>query len=216
VYNVSGCHKLDHPEPEQRVEKTNRVSFAKIEDFRRDVELQKCLLEWFPDTPTMFWSGVCIEHNGFFGSHTSSNKVVQSLESSPASSSTTQTGNPSSSNSSAGHQEAMSTYFRFIVKILETPEPLKYASLSSKSSIKDYTWHEMGFISFSDDTRSTILCFDVPDTVVAGLELTLSTSTEQLSGPFGLHVPLLGELVMLYDRSIWTMAKKVRQIEKVS
>lgn len=61
-----------------------------------------------------------------------------------------------------------------------------------------------------------MLCFDVPDAVIAGLEHTLSASTEQPRGPFGLHIPLLGELVTLYDRSVWIMADKVRDIEKVS
>ena len=111
--------------------------------------------------------------------------------------------------------EVVSTYFRLIVKILETSEAQGQARRSSASRDKDYTWHEMGFMSFSSNSRSTILCFDVPDSVITGLEDTL-TSAEQYGGPFGLHVPLLEELVKLYDGSVWGMAKKVREIEEVS
>ncbi|KAI4853902.1 hypothetical protein E4T45_04138 [Aureobasidium sp. EXF-8846] len=181
------------------------ASFAKIKDFNTNVRIQNQLLKWFPNTAPLFWSETCVEHNGFFGSHISSGNVVPSLKPSPASSSTTQRGPPSPSRSAAEHQEIVSTYFRFIVKIL-----LKQVS----SSGKDYIWHEMGFLSFSSGSRSTMLCFDVPDAVIAGLEHTLSASTEQPRGPFGLHIPLLGELVMLYDRSVWIMADKVRDIEK--
>jgi hypothetical protein len=193
-----------------------RDSFAKTKDFKEDIGLQERILAWFPNTPSMFWSETCIKHNGFFGSHTSRDKVVQSLEPSPASSSTTQAEAASPTRTSADHQKAISTYFRFIVKILEASESPKQAIPSSKPRETNYIWHEMGFMSFSSDSRSTMLCFDVPDTVIKGLEHTLSANAEQLRGPFGLHVPLLGELVMLYDRSIWAMAVKVREIEKVS
>jgi hypothetical protein len=183
------------------------ASFAKIKDFKTDFGIQDRLLEWFPLTPAEFWRETCVRHNGFFGIHTPSDGAVPSPKPSPASSSTAQTGAPSLTRSATDRQETVSTYFRFIVKVL-----LKQVS----SSGKDYIWHEMGFLSFSSDCRSTILCFDVPSDVIAGLEHTLPASIDQLRGPFGLHMPLLGELVALHDRSIWIMADVVRDIEIVS
>jgi hypothetical protein len=193
------------------VQKPDMVaSFAQTDDFKSDAVRQEKLVRWFPHTPAEFWCETCVRHNGFFGIHASSDNAVSSPKSSPASSSINQTGPPSASRSAAEHQE-FSTYFRLIVKTL-----LDQTSSSGKPGEKDYIWHEMGFISFSNDSGSAMLCFDVPDTVIAGLEHTLSVSTERPRGPFGLHVPLLGELVKLYDRSIWTMATKVRDIEVVS
>jgi hypothetical protein len=190
------------------------ISFARLDDFRSDFERQKTLLEWFPHTPALFWSDTCVEHNGFFGSHTAISYPVASLKSEPASSSTTQTGASTPITSAVGHQDLVSTYFRLIVKILEWPEgqPLPTSAWSSK----EYKWHEMEFMSSSSDSRSTVLCFDVPEDVIESIQRTLSASTEQYGGPFGLHVPLLEELVKLYDRSVWSMAKKVRDIEMVS
>ncbi|KAI4783436.1 hypothetical protein E4T52_01638 [Aureobasidium sp. EXF-3400] len=182
--------------------------------FKSDIGRQARLAEWFPHTPTAFFSETCIEHNGFFGCHTSSKNAAPSHKPSPASSSITQTELPSPSGSATGHQEIVSTYFRLIVKILEAPEAHGQPPISNAPSQKDYKWHEMGFVSFSSDSRSTMLCFDVPPEVIQDLQTTLYPSTEQLGGPFGLHIPLLEELVKLYDRSVWAMAKKVREIEK--
>ncbi|KAI4855454.1 hypothetical protein E4T45_03106, partial [Aureobasidium sp. EXF-8846] len=208
VYDVGDAQKPDARRPEGWRQLADiDASFAKIEDFQTDVGIQDQLLEWFPHTPADFWCETYVKHNGFFGIRTSSNGAVPNPKSSPASSSTTQLGPPSPSRSVAEHQETVSTYFRFIVKILLE----QVSSLSGK----DYIWHEMGFLSFSNDSRSTMICFDVPDAVIAGLEPTLSARTEQPRGPFGLHIPLLGELVTLYDRSIWIMAAKVRGIEEI-
>jgi hypothetical protein len=192
------------------------VSFAKMHDFRSDVGLQERLLDWFPHAPRMFWSNTCVDHNGFFGSHTSSKNVVSSPKLSPASSSIARTGTSSPSRSAADHQEYVSTYFHLIVKVLRSLEPQKQASLSNAERVKDYIWHEMGFLSFSSNSRSTMLCFDIPQNVIGDLQHALSTSNEHLGGPYGLHVPLLEELVKLYDHGIWAMAQKIRGLEKVS
>jgi hypothetical protein len=216
VYNVRRCHELNYLGCKWFWRKTDLgIRFAQIKDFQSDAERQRELATWFPDTPAVFWSETCVEHNGFFGSHTSSKNAASSAKSSPASSSTAQTGTSSPSRSAADHQEDISTYFRLIVKMLDMSEPQKQTPLSSTSSEKDYKWHEMGFISFSSGSRSAIICFDVPEVVIKGLQDTPSVNSEHLSGPFGLHVPLLEKLVKLYDRSVWDMATKVRDIEKV-
>jgi hypothetical protein len=191
------------------------IRFAQIKDFQSDVERQRELATWFPDTPAAFWSETCVKHNGFFGSHTSTKDTVPSPKSSLASSSTTQAGTSSSSSTAADHHEAISTYFRLIVKILKTSERQNQTS-SNVPSATEYGWHEMGFISFSSDSRSSIICFDVPEVMIKGLQDTPYVNSEQLRCPFGLHIPLLEELVKLYDRSIWDMARKVREVEKVS
>jgi len=195
----------------------------KLEALESDAARQRKLLEWFPYTPAVFWTRTCVDHNGFFGIHTSneigttsSTSAVSSPEPSSASSSTPQTVNLSSSGPAVVSQEVVSTYFRLIVKILKSSD-LKYQfPASNTSSDKNYIWHEMGFMSFSSDRRSTILCFDAPDDAITGLQVTLSASAEQHGGSFGLHLPLLEELVKLYDHSVWLMANEVRDREKVS
>lgn len=195
----------------------------KTEALESDAARQKELLKWFPYTPAVFWTRTCVDHNGFFGIHTSSENALTSskianpsAEPSPASSSKEQTEISSPGGSAAGHQDIISTYFRLIVKILKSSDLQYQFPISNESSDKNYIWHEMGFMSFSSDSRSTILCFDVPDDAIAGLQVTLSASAEQYGGPFGLHLPLLEELVKLYDHSVWLMANEVRDREKVS
>lgn len=165
------------------------------------VERQQKLQEWFPHTPAVFWSDTCVDHNGFFGSHTSSTPICISKPS-PASSSTDQTATPAA----VEHQEVVSTYFRLIVKTLLPAERLVVA----------YEWHEMGFLSIFSDTKSLLLCFDIPAGSITNLYQTLPKNTDQITGPFALHIPVLEELMKLYDRSVWTMARAVRAIEKVS
>lgn len=207
------------------------VAFKNLDDSQKsklsesEAAQQRELVEWFPYTPAMFWTRTCVDHNGFFGIHTSSENAPTSGKTtnpspkpSPASSSANQTGTSSTNHSGAGHQHTVSTHFRLIVKILKESQGSQQQDPTSSApgkKEKEYKWHEMGFMSFSSNSRSTILCFDVPDSVITGLEDTL-TSAEQYGGPFGLHVPLLEELVKLYDGSVWGMAKKVREIEEVS
>lgn len=201
---------MKHPNSDTLCSRANmNVSFAQMDDLKSEAGAQNRLVEWFPHTPAAFFSKTCIEHNGFFGSHTSSKKTVPGHKTSPSNSFMTLTG------VSSDPPEIVSTYFRLIVKILKTPKADGQSVTSDAPGEKDYKWHEMGFISFSSDSRSTMLCFDVPLEVIQGLQTTLSASTEHLGDSFGLHIPLLEELVKVYDRSVWTMANKVREIEKV-
>jgi hypothetical protein len=217
VYNVRCIHISNRPGLKRLRMKTDLVlSFTRMADFlESNIRRQERLVEWFPHTPTAFWSKTCIQHNGFFGSQTSSENAISSPKYSPASSSTTQTDTSSPSRSAADRQETVSTYFRLIIKTLESSDSQEQVPVSGAPSEKDYKWYEMGFISFCSNTRSTVLCFDVSEVVIKGLTDTFSASAEQYGGPFGLHIPLLEELLKLYDRSVWAMAKKVREIEKV-
>ncbi|KAG9959808.1 hypothetical protein KCU61_g7126, partial [Aureobasidium melanogenum] len=163
------------------------------------VERQQKLQEWFPHTPAVFWSDTCVEHNGFFGSHTST---------SPTSSSTDQTTTPAS----ADHQVIVSTYFRLIAKTLLSAKAQDRDFAPTISNAASYRWDEMSFLS----AKSLLLCFDVPANSITNLYQTLPKDTDQITGPFALHIPVLEELVKLYDRSVWAMARKVRGIEKLS
>jgi hypothetical protein len=187
------------------------ISFAQMHNFKSDVGLQERLLEWFPQAPRMFWSETCVNHNGFFGSHTSCKNVISSPRLGPSSSSTALRRTPSPSRSAADHQECVSTYFHLTVRTFLQ----KHASSSNASEVREYIWHAMEFLSFSSNSRSTMLCFDVAHDVIEALQRTLSRSTEHLRGPYGLHVPLLEELITLYDRSIWAVATKIRDLERV-
>jgi len=205
--------KSEDPEPDAPTRLNASIS---------DAARQRELVKWFPHTPAMFWTETCVLHNGFFGYHTSnesdpaSSKITNpSPKPCPASSSTTQTETPLPGGS-AGHHNTISTSFRLIVKILKSSDPKYQTPISNESSDKNYIWHEMGFMSFSSDSRSTILCFDVPDDAITGLQVAMSASAEQFGGPFGLHIPLVEELVKVYDHSVWLMAKKIRKSEKVS
>ncbi|KAH0269377.1 hypothetical protein KCU91_g8768, partial [Aureobasidium melanogenum] len=163
------------------------------------VERQQKLQEWFPHTPAVFWSDTCVEHNGFFGSHTST---------SPTSSSTDQTTTPAS----ADHQVIVSTYLRLIAKTLLSAKAQDRDFAPTISNAASYRWDEMSFLS----AKSLLLCFDVPANSITNLYQTLPKDTDQITGPFALHIPVLEELVKLYDRSVWAMARKVRGIEKLS
>lgn len=153
-----------------------------------------------------------MEHNGFFGCHTSSTPVPGPTGPNPTGASTNQT----VTSAVADLQQVVSTYFRLIVKTLLTANTEGQSSASSTSSTVGYRWDEMAFLSYSSDRKSLLLCLDVPEQSITSLYQTLPRDIYQIKGPFGLHILVLEELVKLYDRSVWAMARKVRGIEKVS
>ncbi|KAG9555109.1 hypothetical protein KCU71_g11208, partial [Aureobasidium melanogenum] len=166
-------------------------------------ERQQKLQEWFPNTPAVFWSKTCVEHNGFFGSHTSASLTSSSAD---------QTAN----SAAADHQQVVSTYFRLIVKTLLSAKAQDQDFASTTSNAASYCWDEMSFLSSSFNTKSLLLCFDVPADSITSLYQTLPKASDQIMGPLALHIPVLEELVRLYDLSVWAMANKVRGIEKLS
>lgn len=191
-------------------DKQQRQSTADVEQQKKlHVERQQKLQQWFPHTPAVFWSKTCEEHNGFFGSHTSST-LIPIPESSHASSFTDQI----TTSAAADHQELVSTYFRLIVKMLLSAKAQAQGFTSVSSGAADYEWHETGYLSASSDTKNLLLCFDVPADSIANLYQTMPKALDQVTGPFALHLLLLEGLAQLYDRSVWAMAKKVRGIEK--
>ena len=75
---------------------------------------------------------------------------------------------------------------------------------------------EMGFLSSSSTSWNIMICFNVPDSIVAGLQNALPTAVQDLQGPYALHIPLLEQLTMLYDMSVGHVQGTVASIEKVT
>ena len=168
------------------------LSFTNIESVIKDVNLQEEVASYFPHTPQIFWLKTCKDHNGFFGCHESSATSFDPL--------------------SDSRESFHSTYFRLIVKLLTNHE---YQGRVSPNGVIPYQWHEMAFLSSSSSSSNIMLCFDVPDSLIMDLESCLSVSPGEITGAYALHIPLLEQLIRLYDRSIWGMARTVRKIEKV-
>lgn len=68
----------------------------------------------------------------------------------------------------------------------------------------------------ASSTWNILICFNVPDSVIAGLQESLPTIIQDLQGPSALHIPLLEQLTMLYDMSIGHVQGTVASIEEVT
>ncbi|KAI4722471.1 hypothetical protein E4T48_01306 [Aureobasidium sp. EXF-10727] len=160
------------------------VRFSSIENFFSDVSLQKELRKHFPNIPQLFWSRTCVQHNGFFGTKASADSTSHG----PAS-------------------MEVQTWFRMIIKIMKRMGNRSH----SKSMVPQ--WYEMSFLSSFSKTRNLLLCFDTPKAVARDMFSMLSEDENQdaATGPYGLHQPLLEQLLVLYDESIWSIAEVVRE-----
>ena len=102
-------------------------------------------------------------------------------------------------------------WIRFLVKQL-----LQTQVLSSSHS---YEWYEIAFIThWCPGVARVILCLDVPATLQSGIRTALSTLflQGQKSNPYSGYVPLIYEIITLYDHSVWSLRDAIRTIEKVS
>lgn len=106
-----------------------------------------------------------------------------------------------------------STYFRMAVK---SPRNQGLPDYDSPHGTLAYEWSEMGFLSSSSTSWNIMICFNVPDSIIAGLQNSLPTMVGDLQGPYALHIPLLEQLTMLYDMSIGHVQGTVASIEKVT
>jgi hypothetical protein len=87
---------------------------------------------------------------------------------------------------------------------------------------KDYIWFEMSFFTrwdYPDHCR--VLCIDTPIGTPENLQLRLKTDLQKqsplkLSDPLAMHVPLIDQIILLYDVSVWRVRELVGLIEKVS
>ena len=96
------------------------------------------------------------------------------------------------------------TWYRFIIK--------KVDSMGST-----YSWSEMSFYSTWTAGCTISICFDVPKASQMRLFQNLSASAQQLdvTDAYASHGVILGEVLFMYDESIWGLRNGVRQIEKV-
>jgi len=84
---------------------------------------------------------------------------------------------------------------------------------------KAYIWYEMGFFTYWDRLgHCRVICIDTPEELQSGLEDALQKQSSSLdsSDPFAMHAPLLDQIILLYDDSVWRVRDPVRKIEKVS
>lgn len=135
----------------------------------------------------MFWNKTCVQHNGFFGTKVS--EPLSDTTSKPASS-------------------RVETWFRMIVKSIQaTPKHVGFTQ---------YRWYEMSFISAFSEERNLLLCFDTPRSLAWNMLNRLSEEEVKdiVTGPYGLHQLLLEQLMVMYDESVWDIARIMRNNEK--
>jgi hypothetical protein len=98
------------------------------------------------------------------------------------------------------------TYFRFLVKQLnDNPVALR----------SGYVWYEMGFVCHrTSSEKMMLLCLDVPTVLRDSLQRLIS-SWREIPPPIDVHSCIIGEIVQLYDHSVWTLRNTVRDFEKV-
>ena len=82
-----------------------------------------------------------------------------------------------------------------------------------------YEWYEMAFITyFVPDVARIILCLDVPPALQPQMLSALSLQFQQGHefDAYSAHIPLIYEMITLYDNSVWGLRDTIRTIEKVS
>ena len=167
--------------------------------FDQDEAKRRNLLRPF-DVPPLVYTSFGARCNGYFGSKGVRNKAGQ-IE--------------TYSKSSCGNKSGVcgllmlsaAIWFRCLVKM---------AHPITKTG-KRYTWYEMTFIGRWEPGRSVILCIDTPDDLPSRLAQSIAEQQEMidLSNPFALYVPLVDQVVDLYDRSVWGFRDLIRGVEKV-
>ena len=94
---------------------------------------------------------------------------------------------------------------------------VKIAHHSAKTGA-GYTWHEMTIFSRWEPDHCVVLCIDTPDGFRSQLEQSLAgeQGTIDMTDPFALFVPLMDQITILYDQSVWSIRDLIRRVEKVS
>ena len=74
----------------------------------------------------------------------------------------------------------------------------------------------MTFYSRWEPGHCMMLCVDTPDGFREGLKHTLEYKQGLLdfNDPFALHIPLMDQIIALYDRSVWSIRDLIRRVEK--
>ncbi len=84
---------------------------------------------------------------------------------------------------------------------------------------KDYEWFEMTFFTRWDSANmSQVLCIDGPPSFPNDLQKALGKSAEPVNfqDPLAMHIPLVDQIIVLADLSVWRIRDPVRRLEKVS
>jgi hypothetical protein len=104
------------------------------------------------------------------------------------------------------NKEPIATWFRCLVKEVHH-DGTKIA----------YMWHEMSFFTQWFPGHSIVLCIGAPKQTSTRLASSLAESTSPLnfSDPFSMHVPILDQMIILYDESVWQIRHMIRRREKV-
>jgi hypothetical protein len=99
------------------------------------------------------------------------------------------------------------TCFRFLVKHCDvTPDHLG----------SNYVWDELGFVYHKTSSGSiAVLCLDLPKVVQDALK-GLICAWRQIPPPTVVHSCITGEVVQLYDQSVWMFRGILRNVEKVT
>jgi hypothetical protein len=82
-----------------------------------------------------------------------------------------------------------------------------------------YMWFEMGFFTRWDSPdECKVLCTNTPKELPSELQIALGKQPSLLDfkDPFAMHLPLIDQIILLYEVSVWRVRDPVRQIEKVS
>jgi hypothetical protein len=80
-----------------------------------------------------------------------------------------------------------------------------------------YTWYEMTFLSIWEPGRYMTLCIDTPNGFREELQHSLEREQKlDLQDPFAFLLPLMDQIILLYDHSVWGIRDLIRQVEKVT
>src|SRR3981081_2124483 len=92
----------------------------------------------------------------------------------------------------------LATWFRCLVKEVDDGAEI------------EYRWHEMTFFTQWVPGHTMFLCIGNPETLKTGLTASLIEEAHSLdfSDPFSMHVPMMDQMIILYDMSVW----KVRHV----
>jgi hypothetical protein len=74
----------------------------------------------------------------------------------------------------------------------------------------------MTFLSIWEPDRYMLLCIDTPNGFREELQHSLEREQKlDLQDPFAFFLPLMDQIITLYDHSVWGIRDLIRQVEKV-
>ena len=74
----------------------------------------------------------------------------------------------------------------------------------------------MTFLSIWEPGRYMMLCIDTPNGFREELQHSLERERKlDLQDPFAFFLPLMDQIILLYDHSVWGIRDLIRQVEKV-